>query len=529
MRSPMTRPEPHRIQRQVLELEFAAGMPGFESQERLARAVHDSVIPALSEVFDEAAGPGDWLRVERLALDLGTISAADWAPQLRQRLVDQVRRELARHAPRRDPVRSDPRGEGRAGGATARWSQSAVDTPAQRARRAPEREPASADRRMQQLLFFLAHGRLPWWGDRPADGFGAEFARGHATIAWEALRASLRGDAAARSRLVDVLDDAQLEAGIAHWCGVPHAAQALAASATAVPTPATQRAWRHAFWLATIDWASAGAPHAGREVELVRALTQAWRATVGGPTTPTPDASARGAQPAPKAAPWPDAAAWPSPWREWLAMPSEEAAVVRAEPGAREAPAPVLRAQTRPSTDASPRRVAADDDERAVYVAGAGIVLVHPFLATLFADRALLDGRAFRDDAARARAVRLVGLLAFGDAEAPEYDLGLAKQLCGHPLEDPLAPGVLDPDDLRACDELLAAVLGHWTALRSSSTAWLRAQFFLRDGKLEGVDLGCRLTIERRAQDVLLSRLPWGFGVIGLPWMKDRIFVHWLD
>ena len=72
-------------------------------------------------------------------------------------------------------------------------------------------------------------------------------------------------------------------------------------------------------------------------------------------------------------------------------------------------------------------------------------------------------------------------------------------------------------------------MLEHWTALRSSSPEWLRQQFFLREGKLERVDSGYLLTIERRAQDVLLARLPWGCGVVALPWLTDRMFVRWLD
>jgi hypothetical protein len=28
---------------------------------------------------------------------------------------------------------------------------------------------------------------------------------------------------------------------------------------------------------------------------------------------------------------------------------------------------------------------------------------------------------------------------------------------------------------------------------------------------------------------VLLARLPWGLGVIGFPWMKEKVFVRWLD
>ena len=76
---------------------------------------------------------------------------------------------------------------------------------------------------------------------------------------------------------------------------------------------------------------------------------------------------------------------------------------------------------------------------------------------------------------------------------------------------------------------MLAALLRHWSALHSSSPQWLREQFFLRPAKLETVDGGVRLTVERRAQDVLLARLPWGIGVVALPWLAHRIFVHWVD
>lgn len=168
-------------------------------------------------------------------------------------------------------------------------------------------------------------------------------------------------------------------------------------------------------------------------------------------------------------------------------------------------------------------------DEDPIYLPCAGVILLHPFLETLFHDRDLLEGRDLRDAEARERAVRLVGLLGFGEVDVPEYDLVIAKLLCGHPLEAPLGPELPGAEDAAACDEVLGAVLKHWSALRSSSVAWLRTQFFLRDGKLERVDEGYRLTVEHRAQDVLLARLPWGLGVISLPWQKEHTFVHWLD
>jgi len=168
-------------------------------------------------------------------------------------------------------------------------------------------------------------------------------------------------------------------------------------------------------------------------------------------------------------------------------------------------------------------------EDEAIYLAGAGVVLVHPFLAQLFRERGLLAGRSFRGLEARDRAVQMIGLITFGRADVPEHELVLAKVLCGAAIEEPLEPVPLEDDDVAACDALVRAVLQHWTALRSSSPEWLREQFFLRDGKLEDVDSGRRLTIERRAQDVLLARLPWGFGVVALPWLTTQVFVRWLD
>ena len=71
--------------------------------------------------------------------------------------------------------------------------------------------------------------------------------------------------------------------------------------------------------------------------------------------------------------------------------------------------------------------------------------------------------------------MHLIGLLTFGSVDVPEYELVLAKALCGVALEEPLEPVQLEDDDVAACDALLRAVLEHWTALRSSSPEWLRA------------------------------------------------------
>jgi hypothetical protein len=48
-----------------------------------------------------------------------------------------------------------------------------------------------------------------------------------------------------------------------------------------------------------------------------------------------------------------------------------------------------------------------------------------------------------------------------------------------------------------------------------------------RAGKLSRVDDGWLLQIEQKGVDVLLSYLPWGIGLIKLPWMTELLYVEW--
>jgi hypothetical protein len=346
------------------------------------------------------------------------------------------------------------------------------------------------------------------------------------------LRAILQTDPHARLRFVDSLDDDLLEHAVAGWCGVPHSVLAFEMFARRAMPMQARAGWRRRFWSHLLEAAVEPDVLPARGPELVRELLDAAHAA-------DPEFPARLPAPASGTSAEIDDAKpevlldeLPSPWREWLTSGHN--------PGTagHESPSKPVTQNDANRRGVSPVKLRAGRDmraplkpldENAIYLPGAGAILLHPFLETMFRDRGLLEGRDFRDLAAREHAVHLVGLLVFGCREVPEFDLVAAKLLCGYPLEEPLAPAALEDADAVACEELLAAVLRHWSALRSSSADWLRAQFFLRDGKLERVDEGFRLTVERRAQDVLLARLPWGLGVIGFPWMKEKVFVRWLD
>lgn len=523
---PMTRPNRHRVQRQIVELAIGDSAEGPAVHRELARPFWDRAVPELERVFDAVAGPHELLRLDRLELDLGQIDGADWPIEFRRKLVAELTRSLARF----------------------RAVSEARDT-----------DEPNDPRRMepwQELLFFLSHGYLPWWSAKPAGGWSGALMGPLDTAGWSALREAIRADPRARVRLIQSVSDELLDTAIGNWVGVRHAARALEHWTPSSLRAGARQRWRRSFWMAVLDWVCAGGLRSpGGGPQLVRDLLTLRRTSISesehrGSLQPSiRDASAQ-EDPIPTTRD----EDLPNPWQEWLSQ-AGTVAFDRAVPDTRpdggtrtESQADTVafdraaldtrpdgRTRTDSASAQSPSPSAAADklprpaEDEAIYLEGAGAILLHPFFEQLFRERGLLAGRTFRDDDARDRAVHLIGLLTFGSADVPEYELVLAKVLCGYVLAEPLEPVQLEDDDVAACDAVLRAVLGHWKALRSSSPEWLRQQFLLREGKLEAVDSGYLLTIERRAQDVLLVHLPWGCGVVGLPWLTDRIFVRWLE
>jgi hypothetical protein len=499
MPSPMTRPNRHRIGRQIVELAIGDAAQGPAVHREFARPFWDRAIPELEQVFDRAAGPDELLRLDRLELDLGAIGDADWPAEFRRKLIAQLTRSLAQFTAVRE-VDEDGRGDPR---------------------------PAEAWR---QFLFFLTHGRLPWWATTLRRRWSEILAKG-SDADWNALRKTISSDPRARSRLVYSVDDAFLDGAIARWSGVPDAARVMEHLALAPADTDVQQRWRRSFWMMLLDWVATGGLRSRGGPQLVRdlmILRRTYDPEIGPAAFPPSRDDGGTAAGGIRAA---GEGGLPEPWREWwlsqdVAAPFERAMPeTRAEAGTPDGRSP----DVFPPRAAAPERMSRAAEEEAIYLGGAGAILVHPFLEQLFRERGLLEGRSFRSPEARDRAVHLIGFITFGRLEVPEHELVLAKALCGAELEDPIEPVRLEEDDLAACDALLVAVLQHWTALHSSSSDWLRQQFFLREGKLERADQGWILTIERHAQDVLLARLPWGFGVVALPWMSERIFVHWID
>lgn len=166
------------------------------------------------------------------------------------------------------------------------------------------------------------------------------------------------------------------------------------------------------------------------------------------------------------------------------------------------------------------------EEREGLYIENAGLVLLHPFLPQFFKALQVADEESLIQPE---RALCLLHYLTTGQRIAPEYELVLPKILCNLPLES------LTESDMQLTDSetaeataLLEAVIRHWEVLKNTGIDGLRGTFLLRAGKITLQDDGdWRLQLESRAYDILLAQLPWGIGLIKLPWMQRTLWVEW--
>lgn len=466
---------PHSIRRQVLEVELQGSEADALALQRALPALNSRLLaPALAEALERCAPGADWICIERLEIDAGSVALE----RLEQDLPAALRRALE----------------------TALMAQMAPAPAAAPHLGAGWRRSSAAHSLDEALAYFLLHGSLPsachlapgisfeqtllagWQAGAPA---GAGCAA--------ALAGALAGERA-RQRLTAQFSPQLLRVLLSRM--TRHSEQGLA---TIMPAGA-----------------SAGlAPDAARRCEL-----ECWKAVfaraAGGATAPLAElAWAALERPAPVGG-----QASPNP-----------APVGTAAPEARRGAGPAARARRARAHASAAAAIERDagashpDAEDGIFINNAGLVLLHPFLSRLFEALGLgAAGRLLLPD----RALHLLHYLASGSATAPEYELVLPKVLCNVALTQAVAPGIeLGAAERDQAQALLEAVIGHWSALRSTGADGLRAAFLLRPGKLSRRDGDWLLQVEPDTADILLNELPWGISPVKLGWMEQVMWVEW--
>ncbi|MFT4016068.1 MAG: contractile injection system tape measure protein [Agriterribacter sp.] len=186
--------------------------------------------------------------------------------------------------------------------------------------------------------------------------------------------------------------------------------------------------------------------------------------------------------------------------------------------------APGKKNNSKPATDKTSTPVPPNP-----YIGNAGIILLHPFLPALFEALHLTIQQQWVNEDAQHRAVLITAYIASGREDLPEFELALNKLICGLDIPDTLRqiPEAITVETVSACEEMITAAIQHWTALKNTGIEAFRETFLQRDGKITSVDKGWLLQVEQKGVDVLLNSLPWGIGVVKLPWMKAPIYTEW--
>ncbi|MCC6288283.1 MAG: hypothetical protein IT249_10395 [Chitinophagaceae bacterium] len=170
-----------------------------------------------------------------------------------------------------------------------------------------------------------------------------------------------------------------------------------------------------------------------------------------------------------------------------------------------------------------------DQETGNLYTEYAGLVILHPFLPVLFEALQLTLQHKWVSEEAQHTAVLITAFIVTGNEVFQEFELVLSKLLCGLNPSDVLLniSNAITVETISACEEMIIAAIQHWAALKNTGIAAFRETFLQRDGKITSVDKGWLLQVEQKGVDVLLNSLPWGIGVVKLPWMKTPIYTEW--
>jgi len=162
-----------------------------------------------------------------------------------------------------------------------------------------------------------------------------------------------------------------------------------------------------------------------------------------------------------------------------------------------------------------------------VAVDNAGLVILGPYLPRLFGMLSVLGEDGFVDLGAKIHAVRVLQFLIHGSTAARQESLPLCRILCGLPSGVPVGEEPIPLQEQEACEQLLEAVIQHWSILGSTSVSGLRETFLRRNGVLESQEQQWLLRVEAGAFDMLLDKLPWGYKTVRFGWMDKTLQVEW--
>ncbi|MFC4635119.1 contractile injection system tape measure protein [Dokdonia ponticola] len=160
------------------------------------------------------------------------------------------------------------------------------------------------------------------------------------------------------------------------------------------------------------------------------------------------------------------------------------------------------------------------------HVPNAGLIILHPYLKPFFYNCGIIDDTHTIIDPEVA--VHTLHYLATKKEQQLESQLLFEKFLCGIPLKKPIQRHIQLSDTIKKqAEELLESVIENWGVLNNASPDLVRHEFLQRAGKLSFKEDNPKIVIERKTQDILVDKLPWGIGICRLPWLDHLVYTNW--
>lgn len=168
------------------------------------------------------------------------------------------------------------------------------------------------------------------------------------------------------------------------------------------------------------------------------------------------------------------------------------------------------------------------------YCGDAGIILLWPYLKTFFIKNNLLEGNktpSFIDETAQLTARALLhyitgNILDENDDNSTGSVANILVELTPEAVVEQTV--VLSKEQCASADQLVHTLISNWVALKNMASNNFKSMFLLRNARCSMNDNGFVIEVEPRAEDILLTKYPWGLGYISLPWLgKTLIEVIW--
>ena len=172
------------------------------------------------------------------------------------------------------------------------------------------------------------------------------------------------------------------------------------------------------------------------------------------------------------------------------------------------------------------KEIISNDLEDGITIFNSGLVLIWPYLYSLFSKLGYISNENYIDDQSKNKAIISSIYLVSGKTKVENENLLLNKILCGIDYDFLIDSSIeLNEFEIETCNLALKSVINRWGKVKSIND--LRRWFLKREGVIMEKKDEFNLIVKNQPQDALIKFIPWGFMMIKSKLMKKRITINW--